>query len=1293
MQNQVDFFLSAPAAVQMGNAGLQVLAANEAIHNIYIIAPAADETLSSLLSEKITLLPCDTLTGSRLLRTVIPKCGSRYAMFFLSPQQFVPGYRCIERFVQAAEDTGAAMVYSDRCDGQGAHPVIDYQEGSLRNDFDFGSLWLVRTDLLKKYPESDHPRRLRFAALYALRLFLSREGELFHISEPLYTEQETDLRASGEKQFDYVNPAQREVQLEMERVCTHHLKAVGAWLAPDEFDDLPHDRAEYPAEASVVIPVRNRARTVRDAVESALSQEAAFEFNVIVVDNHSTDGTTDILKELSESNPRVVHLVPERTDLGIGGCWDLAVRSAACGRYAVQLDSDDLYSGTDTLARIVEAFRKQKAAMVIGSYRMVNFDLETLPPGLIDHKEWTPDNGRNNALRINGLGAPRAFRTDILRRLGFPNTSYGEDYALGLAVSRRWRIGRIYDELYLCRRWEGNSDAALSVEKVNRNNIYKDSLRTIELRARRALVSLWNTEATSDDVHAFFDRQMQAWPEVAERFDDLRQNIQTRRFEADDYTLAVQFNPRRMSSTAAKIDKRHLKERPCFLCDNNRPKEQISYPLEGRFQLLVNPFPILPGHLTIPLRRHTPQRLEDMIDGLNKMAWEIPDFMFFYNGARCGASAPDHAHLQAGLRGVVPIEKDWKMYENRLEKIYPTDGMETAELEDLGYTGTGAGLYLLHGYACPAFVLMGGQHDGGQFLLRKLFAALPAVEGSDEPDVNILAWRQAGGPGDADAVVMVIFPRRKHRPDCYYASGSSNMLVSPGALDMGGLLITPREEDFRKMTLKTAVNILREVTLTESETLQAVRRIHRAAHSGTSRRAAAQETAPQSAFDEEPEVSVGIMSAERVRFRLSGAFHAKGALQTGEQEAECRDGAILWNGNIYSELSFIPDSPDATFTLEGVTIGKNFHWEQEQRQTFAGRLQLIVDEEKLVVVNHIPAEEYLTSVISSEMKSTSSLSLLKAHAVISRSWLFSQMLRRRAAAGKGASGGFFSFVRRDDQYVRWYDREDHTLFDVCADDHCQRYQGLPAAGAASEMCREAVRATRGEVLLSEGEVCDARFSKCCGGVTERYGTCWNDEDISYLQPVRCDGEGSVPDLTDEAEAERWIMSVPAAYCNTSEQALLSEVLNDYDLHATPDFYRWQTVLPQEELADRLRERLDIDFGDIIDLQPLQRGASGRISLLRIVGSKCSLSLGKELEIRRALGEKCLYSSAFVVRRSFAEGAPADAVPAAFMLHGAGWGHGVGLCQIGAAVMADKGIGYKDILQHYYVGSDLQALYQ
>ncbi|MFW5567606.1 MAG: DUF4922 domain-containing protein, partial [Bacteroidales bacterium] len=270
MQHQVDFFLSAPAAVQMGKAGLQVLAANEAIHNIYIIAPAADETLSSLLSEKIALLPCDTLTGSRLLRTVIPKCGSRYALFFLSSHKLDFGYRCIERFVQAAEDTGAAMVYSDRCDGQGAHPVIDYQEGSLRNDFDFGSLWLVRTDLLKNYPESDHPRRLRFAALYALRLFLSREGELFHISEPLYTEQETDLRASGEKQFDYVNPAQREVQLEMERVCTHHLKAVGAWLAPDEFDDLPHDRTEYPAEASVVIPVRNRARTVRDAVESAL---------------------------------------------------------------------------------------------------------------------------------------------------------------------------------------------------------------------------------------------------------------------------------------------------------------------------------------------------------------------------------------------------------------------------------------------------------------------------------------------------------------------------------------------------------------------------------------------------------------------------------------------------------------------------------------------------------------------------------------------------------------------------------------------------------------------------------------------------------------------------------------------------------------------------------------------------------------------------------------------------------------------------------------------------------------
>lgn len=374
----------------------------------------------------------------------------------------------LHRLISAADNTGAAMVYADHysvIEGKvEKHPAIDYFEGSIRDDFDFGQLLLIRTSLLHEFV-STSKSQYKFAALYALRLFLSRKGEIFHLNEFLYREEELDTRKSGEKQFDYVNPRNREVQIEMEQAATEHLEAIGAKIDTSKRIIPDFDEQEFDNEASVIIPVFNRAKTVADAVKSALSQKAKFPYNVIVVDNHSTDGTTEILSELSASNPNLVHIIPERTDLGIGGCWNLAVNDSRCGRFAVQLDSDDLYSGTDTLQKVVDAFHSQNAAMVIGAYRMCDFDLNTLPPGIIDHKEWTDENGPNNALRINGLGAPRAFFTPILRHIGFPNTSYGEDYALGLAFSRVYRIGRIYDELYLCRRWGGNSDAALSIDK------------------------------------------------------------------------------------------------------------------------------------------------------------------------------------------------------------------------------------------------------------------------------------------------------------------------------------------------------------------------------------------------------------------------------------------------------------------------------------------------------------------------------------------------------------------------------------------------------------------------------------------------------------------------------------------------------------------------------------------------------------------------------------------------------------------------------------------------------------
>lgn len=405
------------------------------------------------------------------------------------------GMFALDRILSIAEDTKADMLYADHYQlfaGENGpvrkkHPLIECQMGSLRDDFDFGSVLVFRASSFRRAVKA-MTEDYRWAALYDLRL---RMKKIVHINEYLYTEIETDNRKSGEKQFDYVDPKNREVQIEMEKVCTEHLKRIGAWLPPvfEEISPLASlgqntGDGGFPVTASVVIPVFNRARTVKDAVESALAQKCDFPFNIIVVDNHSTDGTTKLLAEIAAKDSRVVHIIPAKYDLGIGGCWNLAVHSEHCGEFAVQLDSDDVYSGPDTLAKIVAAFHEQKCAMVVGTYQMTDFNMNPIPPGVIDHREWTEENGRNNALRINGLGAPRAFWTPLLRKLNLPNTSYGEDYALGLRISREYRIGRIYDVLYCCRRWDGNSDAALDIDKINANNLYKDRIRTWELTAR-----------------------------------------------------------------------------------------------------------------------------------------------------------------------------------------------------------------------------------------------------------------------------------------------------------------------------------------------------------------------------------------------------------------------------------------------------------------------------------------------------------------------------------------------------------------------------------------------------------------------------------------------------------------------------------------------------------------------------------------------------------------------------------------------------------------------------------------
>ena len=430
--------------------------------------------------------------STEALRQIAKTVGGTYFILYTKSHPLEMGEFAVERMTAVADDMSADMVYADHYeliigdDGKEVrrrHPLIECQKGALRNDFDFGSVLLFRTSSFKEAVAA-MDKDWNWGALYDLRLRMNR---IVHINEYLYTEVETDLRKSGEKQFDYVDPRNREVQIEMEKICTDHLKRIGGYLEPVFKDPQPAEGQVFPVTATVVIPVFNRIRTVKDAVESALSQECDFPFNVIVVDNHSTDGTTALLEEIAAKDERLIHVVPSRNDLGIGGCWNQAVHHEKCGEFAVQLDSDDVYSGPDTLTKVVDAFREQKCAMVVGTYQMTDFAMNPIPPGIIDHREWTEENGRNNALRINGLGAPRAFWTPLLRTINLPNTSYGEDYALGLRISREYRIGRIYDVLYCCRRWEGNSDAALEIDKVNANNLYKDRIRTWELEARIAM--------------------------------------------------------------------------------------------------------------------------------------------------------------------------------------------------------------------------------------------------------------------------------------------------------------------------------------------------------------------------------------------------------------------------------------------------------------------------------------------------------------------------------------------------------------------------------------------------------------------------------------------------------------------------------------------------------------------------------------------------------------------------------------------------------------------------------------
>lgn len=750
------------------------------------------------------------------------------------------------------------------------------------------------------------------------------------------------------------------------------------------------------------------------------------------------------------------------------------------------------------------------------------------------------------------------------------------------------------------------------------------------------------------NIRAFFTHQLDTWDEIRQRYEALK-HVGLKQLGHRQ----LQYNPARMVSTGAQIDRQTIAQRACFLCEKNRPKEQLTIDLRNDFELMVNPFPVLPMHFTIVRKTHVPQTILENYTEIHRLLELFPELFVFYNGPMSGASAPDHMHFQAGIGQELPL----KTVLRKLEK----------EQQVLIKQGNGSSLSMFNSVSFKAFVIKSKAQETEMTLFKQLYAAMPVREGEKEPRMNIVAWR------DGSEDVIVVLPRDNHRPACYFEEGDRRMVISPGALDMAGLIITPREEDFNRMSEDKLISILKEVSIKEKDMENIKEKLTTANNS--------QQLSEQNG---EPRVSVGIVTANEIVFSLHKPYNANGTTVSGKQSVSYENGAIVWNGKRYKELVFQPQEAGASFSLEDVTIGVNFHWERKETQTFLGILRFAIEGTAMWAINELPVERYLESVISSEMSATSSLRLLEAHAVISRSWLLAQIENRRLAKTEQTS--LYSCITGKDKMIKWYDRQDHTLFDVCADDHCQRYQGITKE--TSPHVAVAIQHTRGQVLMSEGNICDARFSKCCGGAMEEFQYCWEDSPKPYLKAIGDTPEKTIPDLTVEANAEEWIRTSPDSFCNTTDKNILSQVLNDYDQETT-DFYRWRVDYTQEEISQLINSKLNIDFGQIMDLIPIERGKSARLCQLKIVGTKQTLTIGKELEIRRALSPSHLYSSAFVVDK---EDVNAEGIPALFHIIGCGWGHGVGLCQIGAAVMGEKGYNYDQILAHYYPGSDLKELY-
>ncbi len=740
-------------------------------------------------------------------------------------------------------------------------------------------------------------------------------------------------------------------------------------------------------------------------------------------------------------------------------------------------------------------------------------------------------------------------------------------------------------------------------------------------------------------IDKFVGDQLSRWPLACGNFRALK-NVRVRELDAGGLTVKLQYNPARMVSSAAKLDREAIAKRRCFLCRENRPPEQMMMKFEGRkgkkYHILVNPYPIFHNHLVIASDSHTPQtiwkRYVDMLD----LAAKYPDFTFFYNGPKSGASAPDHHHFQAAPKGLIPLETD----------VDEMLGHQSGENGGLEYVTSlqEANLYHYQKFTKAVFILEGETSKSMAKLFYRLLDCADIPEGENEPMFNLFTYHRGGKFRS-----IVVF-RSRHRSHHYFSDGPDHLTMSPGCADMGGMFIVPVEEEYGKMTPELLNEMISEVSLTAEEESRVIERLTRT----------------------QPDIEVGIMSAKEIEFEIL----SDGA---GPRRAVLREGRIEYDGALYDELYFGSRTPstmfaEPSFILYGVTIGVNFHWERKEDQKFAGALKIIVEGGRLTAVNVVGVEDYLLSVISSEMNANASEEFLKAHAVISRSWLMSRIAsssecRRRTVPPEvvdlqSLMLNLDGMMHHDapeaetHEYMKWYDHEDHKNFDVCADDHCQRYQGLTRA--VGRTVRKVIDSTWGQVLTHDGELCDARFSKCCGGRMEKFGTCWEDRDYPYLRPLH-DSPGH------EASGE--------CFCDTQDKEILSQVLNNYD-RETVDFYRWTVEYEKTYLSELIERRSGVAIGELLALEPLERGESGRIWKLRIVGSQKTMVVGKELEIRRILSESHLKSSAFEVEIT------SDKV----ILHGSGWGHGVGLCQIGAAVMAVRGYTYRQILEHYYPGT-------